>query len=1173
MASDFRISGASTTSRSEADIRVNYGNTQQIIAASNDIGNSTQAQFFSTDGGTTWGQNTVALQTGDSVNSDPAVDWTSDGTAWTVTIGIDAGQTNLRLRAYRSADAGATWTFDSTPSGTQTNVDREIFWVDHSATSPFRDQMYLTWHTGTPVQFARRTTGTGAAWQTPIQVSGGETTGSGIGGDVKTNADGDVFVFWQDADGSRRVYLAKSTDGGVTFGSVVTIASIFASSRKISIPADSGRQTRVYVSGGAWKTSTKDLVYAVWADLSGEAGCTSGTGPGTSVSSACKSRIWFSRSTDGGSTWASPVMLNNQSGKNDQCFPRLAVDETDGTLVVVYQDTVGDPGRIKTDVYLQTSTDDGQSWSSATKVSSAQTDETASSADSGNQYGDYLGLSGFAGVFYPAWTDRRNGAREEIWSALLRLVPRSAAFIVERSTFGQDEIDARRALPGGPVVTDAFRLVVDGFTAGELGVTGPGATVPVTSPVAGLTITCTGNESATGDYGPEVQRFSFHYDLDFGPDDTAFAFTTPTETITVSATAGGLGAAADLELIKQPNPFILHGDPPWLSVDLRVFRVLAGQTMFGVTMGNSASDAPAFIQSVMAALTSGSGTAGGQTFDSLPTGEEASALSILPGLTIFGPDVFDFALAKVHYIGLIGAQDVRMFFRLFQAQTTSAAFDDTTTYRRAPSNPVGQPIPLAGIRGGEYVTVPCFASGRVGTTDTMANQVDSPNVQTFTARTDGAEVDRWYGCWLDVNQPSEAVLPLALPSTDQDGPFTDPANPPVSLQQAIVRNPHQCLIGEIAFDPVAIPAGKDPGNWDKLAQRNLAWSDIPNPGVDGSRRALDTFEVRATNPLLPERLPPDELMIDWGGLPHGSRASVYLPEVDAAQVVRTADRLYGTHRLQYADAHTIECPTGPTTYIPIPAATDLHYAGLLSVDLAPEVRKGQEFSVVVRQITNAAGIRRGKPPGEPPVQIDVAARGDVAVGDAALSLFASASSEGNRVILWRTVLGAFQLTIPVKTKQVLLADEERMLSVLLWIAEGIAVHNRWYRVFERYLEYVRGRVTGFGGDPTKVTPSPTGAGVPSHPGSGGGGGGGHEADERLIGKVVGLEFDRYGEFCGFRLDTEDGERQLAAREHAVEDVVSRAWRDRILVAVVADVRAPHRVEQIVLLHAPRPGQA
>lgn len=37
---------------------------------------------------------------------------------------------------------------------------------------------------------------------------------------------------------------------------------------------------------------------------------------------------------------------------------------------------------------------------------------------------------------------------------------------------------------------------------------------------------------------------------------------------------------------------------------------------------------------------------------------------------------------------------------------------------------------------------------------------------------------------------------------------------------------HQCLVAEIAFDPIPIPVGKDPHNWDKLAQRNLAWSDV-----------------------------------------------------------------------------------------------------------------------------------------------------------------------------------------------------------------------------------------------------------------------------------------------------------------------------------------------------------
>ncbi len=45
------------------------------------------------------------------------------------------------------------------------------------------------------------------------------------------------------------------------------------------------------------------------------------------------------------------------------------------------------------------------------------TDETIAGADSGNQYGDYNSLSGYAGTFFPSWTDRRSGGKEEIWTA------------------------------------------------------------------------------------------------------------------------------------------------------------------------------------------------------------------------------------------------------------------------------------------------------------------------------------------------------------------------------------------------------------------------------------------------------------------------------------------------------------------------------------------------------------------------------------------------------------------------------------------------------------------------------------------------------------------------------------------------------------------------------------
>src|SRR6185369_4587818 len=50
-------------------------------------------------GAATWGQTTLPLISGDSFHSDPAVDWTSDGTAWAVTLGIASG---LQVRAYKS---------------------------------------------------------------------------------------------------------------------------------------------------------------------------------------------------------------------------------------------------------------------------------------------------------------------------------------------------------------------------------------------------------------------------------------------------------------------------------------------------------------------------------------------------------------------------------------------------------------------------------------------------------------------------------------------------------------------------------------------------------------------------------------------------------------------------------------------------------------------------------------------------------------------------------------------------------------------------------------------------------------------------------------------------------------------------------------------------------------
>jgi hypothetical protein len=416
--------------REESDIRFNYNNLNQIICASTKLGGN-QPMHHSTDGGATWLQSSLPGFAGDARQGDPTIDWTSDGTAWTVTIGITASFL-LVLRCYKSTDAGATWTFDSTVTSTQNAMDKQAFWIDHNPSSPFKDNMYLIWHNGGPC-FVSVRPGPGGAWSAPQQISGGETTGTAIGSDIKTNSHGDVFAFWPDT-GSQHLFVAKSTNGGSTFGAPVSIASTIGAFQ-IGVPAQDGRRVLIYLSGGAYRTATENLVYAVWTDLAGGVGCnTTGSEPGTNVAATCKSRIWFARSTDGGATWDAPLQLNGQSALNDQIFPRLVVDESSGILMVVYYDTINDPSRLKAELWMQTSYDFGATWTTPVQVATAQTNETVPGAQLNFQYGDYIGFTGHSGKFFACWTDRRNGGTEEIWGApltaaeLATAIPNSGKF-------------------------------------------------------------------------------------------------------------------------------------------------------------------------------------------------------------------------------------------------------------------------------------------------------------------------------------------------------------------------------------------------------------------------------------------------------------------------------------------------------------------------------------------------------------------------------------------------------------------------------------------------------------------------------------------------------------------------------------------------------------------------
>jgi hypothetical protein len=419
---DFSISGANPSPRSESDIRVNFWDPSRIVGASNNLhGGGTLAMSYSSDGGASWKQTVMPRDPTEAFQSDPAVDWTSDGTAWATTISVYNSPFRLFLRAYKSTDGGASWKMDSTISGADQNqADKQMMWTDHSEQSPYKDTIHVIWHDGRAVFVSHHSPGGG--WSEPLQISRGETIGTGIGSDIKTDALGRVYAFWPDT-GSRKVYFAKSTNGGQSFSAPVAVSPTFQSFQTI-LPAQASRGALLYTTAAVQVSGKSANVYVAWTDLAGGRGCsTPFDDPQDNVNSSCKARIWFAKSIDGGTKWTKAKAINNPSSKNDQFNPWLALDESTGLLGLMYYDSVGG-ARTSVNIFFQSSANGGTTWSSPVRVSSASSDDE--DFNDPNQFGDYNALSGASGTFFPSWTDRRDpNGKEEIWTAPIRFQAKS----------------------------------------------------------------------------------------------------------------------------------------------------------------------------------------------------------------------------------------------------------------------------------------------------------------------------------------------------------------------------------------------------------------------------------------------------------------------------------------------------------------------------------------------------------------------------------------------------------------------------------------------------------------------------------------------------------------------------------------------------------------------------
>jgi hypothetical protein len=287
-----------------------------------------------------------------------------------------------------------------------------------------------------------------------------------------------------------------------------------------------------------------------------------------------------------------------------------------------------------------------------------------------------------------------------------------------------------------------------------------------------------------------------------------------------------------------------------------------------------------------------------------------------------------------------------------------------------------------------------------------------------------------------------------------------------------------------------------------------------------------TFECRPSPASLSAAVLPDELMIDWLGTPAGSTVSLYVPAVSSDAILDLAGRLYGGRRITRVDGHTVRTDAVGLTYLPIPAGSGVNYAGLLTLELPSGSPARARYQAVVRQLSNFANV------------------------DAL-----AAQRPG-----LRRVIGAFQISIPIVAPEDLLPSEERSLAFFRWVLSTMAPTDRWRPVMERYIKQISLRVQAFGGDPTRIGPSPVGH-VGPHPPTHGEPEpfpGPRHGEVAHTGKIERLIFDRFGDLEGFVLRTDHGaEKQFRSRELRLAELARWAWQARIRTTVFAEKREPH----------------